>query len=476
MNYEELARQIYELTGPADNITKSYNCMTRLRLTVKDEHFTKEDLAKLPGVLGVNKAGDEWQIIVGPGKATKLGQAFKDYCDQHREEPAARPSPETTLNSQPSGVPEARPLPEAAETTSPFDGQALHEKIRQKNATPAKLALKKIAHIFVPIIPAFIACGLITGLLNVAFKINPALASLPLLQVLGVAGNAAFFGLNIFVGINAAKEFGGSPMLGGVMAAILSHPQLSQIVLWNEPLVPGRGGIIAVLLVVFFSSWLEKKLHRIVPDMFDLFLTPFLTVVISTFVALFLCQPLGGYISEAIGYAATESIGTGGAVTGFILGGTFLPMVMVGVHQGLTPIHAELLSRYGVTILLPILAMAGGGQVGAAAAVYVKTKNKALKKTIASSLPVGLMGIGEPLIYGVTLPLGKPFIGACIGGAFGGAVQAAHMVGAATLGISGLPLAASTDNIPMYLLGLGVSYVAGFIATYLLGFDDPKEE
>lgn len=476
MNYEALARQIYELTGPADNITKSYNCMTRLRLTVKDEHFTKEDLAKLPGVLGVNKAGDEWQIIVGPGKATKLGQAFKDYCAQHREEPAARPLPETTLNSQRKGVPEARPLPDAAETKSPFDGQALHEKIRQKNATPAKLALKKIAHIFVPIIPAFIACGLITGLLNVAFKINPALADLPLLQVLGIAGNAAFFGLNIFVGINAAKEFGGSPMLGGVMAAILSHPQLSQIILWNEPLVPGRGGIIAVLLVVFFSSWLEKKLHRIVPDMFDLFLTPFLTVVISTFVALFLCQPLGGYISEAIGYAATESIGTGGAVTGFILGGTFLPMVMVGVHQGLTPIHAELLSRYGVTILLPILAMAGGGQVGAAAAVYVKTKNKALKKTIASSLPVGLMGIGEPLIYGVTLPLGKPFIGACIGGAFGGAVQAAHMVGAATLGISGLPLAASTDNIPMYLLGLGVSYVAGFIATYLLGFDDPKEE
>ena len=103
--------------------------------------------------------------------------------------------------------------------------------------------------------------------------------------------------------------------------------------------------------------------------------------------------------------------------------------------------------------------MAGGGQVGAAIAVYAKTKNKALRKTIASALPVGLMGVGEPLIYGVTLPLGKPFIGACIGGAFGGAVQAAYMVGAATIGISGLPLAASTDNIPMYLLGLVTAYV-----------------
>ena len=151
-------------------------------------------------------------------------------------------------------------------------------------------------------------------------------------------------------------------------------------------------------------------------------------------------------------------------------------MVMLGIHQGLTPIHAELLARYGVTILLPILAMAGGGQVGAAAAVYVKTKNRQLRKTIASALPVGLMGIGEPLIYGVTLPLGKPFIGACIGGACGGAVQAAFMVGAAAMGISGLPLAASTDNIPVYLLGLFVSYLAGFIATWIIGFDDPAEE
>ena len=234
-------------------------------------------------------------------------------------------------------------------------------------------------------------------------KVDPTLAAQPLFQMLAIAGNAAFFGLNIFVGINAAKEFGGSPMLGGVMAAVLSHPGLAQITLFGDNLVPGRGGIIAVLLVVFFSSWLEKKLHRIVPDMVDLFVTPLAVVVISTF-------------------------------------------------------------------------MAGGGQVGASLAVYLKTKNKGLKKTIASALPVGLMGIGEPLIYGVTLPLGRPFIGACIGGAVGGAVQAAYVVGAATIGISGLPLAAGTDNIPMYLLGLLAAYAAGFIATYLLGFDDPKED
>ena len=151
-------------------------------------------------------------------------------------------------------------------------------------------------------------------------------------------------------------------------------------------------------------------------------------------------------------------------------------MVMMGIHQAMTPIHAQLFESLGINILLPILAMAGGSQVGAAFAVYFKTKNKFLKKTIATALPIGLMGVGEPLIYGVTLPLFKPFIGACIGGAFGGAVQAMFVVGSYGMGVSGLPLAALTNNIPVYLMGLVTAYIAGFIATWFIGFDDPPEE
>ena len=116
------------------------------------------------------------------------------------------------------------------------------------------------------------------------------------------------------------------------------------------------------------------------------------------------------------------------------------------------------------------------GQVGASIAVYFKTRNHFLKKTILSALPVGMMGVGEPLIYGVTFPLGKPFVAACIGGAFGGAVEASFMVGARAMGISGLPLAPTTDNVWMYLLGILTAYLAGFIAAWILGFDDPPEE
>ena len=135
---------------------------------------------------------------------------------------------------------------------------------------------------------------------------------------------------------------------------------------------------------------------------------------------------------------------------------------MVGVHHGLTPIHADMLASMGMTILLPIAAMAGCGQVGASFAVYLKSKNKYLRRTVLSSLPVGM--------------LGKPFVCACIGGAFGGAWQAYHGIGSYALGISGIPLAAATNNVWLYLIGVFIAYLAGFAATWLVGFDDPPEE
>ena len=461
MNQEKLAQEIYAIIGPEGNIKKVHNCMTRLRVyLVHQDADMLARLKKLEGVMGLHENGEELQIILGPGRAAAIAVLVNALWH--------------SAGSEAKG-PEA--AAEAVEMKPKIgDGKELHEAIRRKNATPIKLLFKRIAAIFIPLVPGFIACGLITGCLNILLKADPALADLGYIKLLGIMGNAIFFGMNLFVGVNASKEFGGSPIIGGVLAVILSHPALAQVVLWDGPLTPGRGGIIAVLLVAAFAAWLEKKLHRLIPEMFDLFLTPLFVVLIAGSLAIFILQPIGGRISEAIGAAAIASIGEGGAVTGFILGGIWLPMVMLGLHQVFTPIHAELFVRYGLNILLPVLAMAGAGQVGAAIAVYFKTKNAFLKKTVASALPVGIMGVGEPLIYGVTLPLGRPFIGACIGGAFGGAVQASAVVGVTTMGISGLPLAAVSNNIGMYLLGVLAAYVAGFIATWLIGFEDPEEE
>ncbi len=468
---ENIAQNIYDIVGPASNIEKEYNCMTRLRLILKtDPENFKEKLTAIDGVLGTAKSGPELQIILGPGRAEAVETAFKSILEG------------TPLESEAKSESSSPPVLSSDETTSQLiknaeigDGKALHEAIREKNKTPIKLFLSKIASIFLPLIPAFIACGLITGLTNVAIKISPDIAGYPIIKLLGIIGNAVFYGMNLFVGYNAAQKFGGSPILGGVLAAIISHPGLADINLYGENLTPGRGGIIAVLITASLGAVLEVRIKKVVPDIFKFFLTPLLVILIMGFAAIFILQPSGGIIAEAIANAVTYGISYGSVVTGSILGGTYLPIVMLGLHQAMTPIHAQLLASKGINVLLPILAMAGAGQAGAAMAVYFKTKNPQLKKIIASALPVGILGIGEPLIYGVTLPLGRPFISAGIGGACGGAVQAYHMVGAGTMGISGLPLAAVTDNIPIYLLGLLTAYVIAFIATWIIGFDDPAE-
>ena len=151
----------------------------------------------------------------------------------------------------------------------------------------------------------------------------------------------------------------------------------------------------------------------------------------------------------------------------------WLPVVMLGLHHILTPIHMELINLLGATPLLPILSMAGAGQVGASAALYLRMRDKYLRERIAAGLPLGLMGIGEPLIYGVTLPLGRPFITACLGGACGGAVIAACGVGSVGIGISGLPGALIATDVMGYLMGTATAYAAGFLLT--MAFGVPKK-
>ncbi|MCX7695360.1 MAG: PTS transporter subunit EIIC [Caloramator sp.] len=442
----QLAQDILLNVGGKENIKSVAYCMTRLRIETNDlSKVDEKTIRALNGVLGFVKQDNQIQVILGPGRVIKVAKEVSEITGLELGE-----------------------VDEAA---------VKKEEIKRKNSTPFKNLLKKISNIFIPLIPAFIACGLVMGINNIIVKFNPEFAKTTIGGIFGVIGGAVFSGINLFVGVNAAKEFGGSPMLGGTMAAIISSASLANVTMNGKPLVPGRGGIIAVLLVVAFSSWVERKIRKYIPEVLDLFITPLLTVLISGIVAIFALQPLGALISDSIGAAVKVAIKDGGAITGFILGGTFLPLVMTGLHQGLTPIHEDLLKTTGENLLLPILAMAGAGQVGAALAVYVKTKNARLKKTILSGLPVGILGVGEPLIYGVTLPLGKPFLGACIGGAFGGAFNAFMKVASLSMGLSGLPLAAliKPGSVGYYLMGVLIAYITGFAATYIIGFEDLEE-
>ena len=449
-----LASEILSGIGGQGNITRLENCMTRVRVEVNDVSLLDiARLKKLPGVSGYVKQGEQHQLIVGPGRAAQVVDAMRELLQSRGQ----------TLSSE--------------DDIAQNKAQA-----KARYQAPMSEALRKLANVFIPLIPAFIASGLITGIINILKRpdiVGDLATQYPnILGLLAIFGSAVFAIMNILVGVNAAKVFGGSMAMGGVMAGILSSPQLAQIQLFGENLQPGRGGVIAVLLVVALMCWIEKRLRRLLPGSLELIFNPLLTTLITASIAIVALQPLGGLISDAIAHGATLAIDKGGMVVGAVLSGVFLPLVLSGLHQGLVPIHVELIQTHGQNALLPILAMAGVGQVGAALAVLLKTRNQRLKKLIKGALPVGLLGIGEPLIFGVTLPLGKPFIGACLGGAVGGAFISYWKVATViTFGISGLPLALTivAGKVMFYLLGFLIAVIAGFLFTWLMGFNDPEE-
>lgn len=468
--YQILSDEIYQEIGGISNVESLIHCMTRLRIKIRDmSKVNMEKLKKINGVLGVVEA-DTLEIVLGPGVNTKVATIMNNEAGVKEGESF----PET--NSYQSNKSEVEK--KAAEV------HAAHKASLKK--TWWRAALQHISAIFVPLIPAFVGAGLISGVAGILRNLLTAKV-LPMswnlgVTVLAMISSALFAYLNIYVGINTAKEFGATPGLGGIIGGIVYLPGIvAPVTIPNifdgKPLAAGQGGIIGVLLGVWLLSYVEKFFHKHIADSVDIIFTPFLTILIMGLFTIFVIMPLAGWFSNSLVGGINWVLKVGGPISGFILGLFFLPMVMLGLHQILTPIHLEMIQKLGFTPLLPILAMAGGGQVGAAIALWVKCrKNKQLVNMIKGALPVGILGVGEPLIYGVTLPLGRPFITACVGGGIGGAVVAAFgQVGSIAIGPSGVAL------IPLiahnmwwaYVLGLLASYIGGFIATYFWGI--PKE-
>lgn len=204
---------------------------------------------------------------------------------------------------------------------------------------------------------------------------------------------------------------------------LVINPAVGDISLFGENLLPGRGGLIGVLFAAIFIALVEKQVRKFIPQSLDIILTPTIALLITGIVTYIVFMPVGGFLSDAITNGLLNVLDFGGVVAGFVLGAAFLPLVITGLHQGLTPVHLELINSIGDDPLLPILAMGGAGQVGAAFAIYMKTKKASLKRAIGGGLPSGMLGIGEPLIFGVTLPLGRPFLTACLGAGVGGAFK-----------------------------------------------------
>lgn len=467
---QQLAERIIAAVGGMDNIDSVMNCMTRVRIKVLDENkVDDQELRHIDGVMGVIH-DERIQVVVGPGTVNKVANHMAEL----------------------SGVKLGGPIPHNHNDSEKMDYKSYvadkakankeAHKAKQKNGKLNKV-LKSIANIFIPLIPAFIGAGLIGGIaavlsnLMVAGYISGAWIT-QLITVFNVIKDGMLAYLAIFTGINAAKEFGATPGLGGVIGGTtlltgIAGKNILMNVFTGEPLQPGQGGIIGVIFAVWILSIVEKRLHKIVPNAIDIIVTPTIALLIVGLLTIFIFMPLAGFVSDSLVSVVNGIISIGGVFSGFIIGASFLPLVMLGLHHIFTPIHIEMINQSGATYLLPIAAMAGAGQVGAALALWVRCKrNTTLRNTLKGALPVGFLGIGEPLIYGVTLPLGRPFLTACIGGGIGGAVIGGiGHIGAKAIGPSGvslLPLI--SDNMYLgYIAGLLAAYAGGFVCTYLFG-------
>lgn len=464
MNVKEVSKKLFDLLGGKANITSNEACMTRLRVGVKDLSLVDVDqIRKIEGVMGVVES-DTLQIVFGPGTVNKVLDEF----------------------SKLTGL--------AKGSVSDVNEVASQNKAAQKAKynKPVQNFLKRIANIFVPLLPGIIAAGLINGLTNVInVSTHGALSGIWWYESIHTMGWALFAYLAIFVGYNACREFGGSPVLGGIAGAIcISNAAMPLLASYNDaqitlpmtgaPYNPANGGLIAALIAGVFFAWMEKKIRRVMPSLIDTFVSPLLVLIIGSLAVVIVIQPLGAILTKAI-YAIMNFVyGSLGVVGGYILSAGFLPLVAVGLHQALTPIHAMLNDpagpTNGINYLLPILMMAGGGQVGAGLALYVKTKNKKLKRFIRDSIPVGVLGIGEPLMYAVTLPLGKAFVTACLGAGFGGIVASLFHVGTVSQGVSGLfgLLIVEPGHQLQYVIAMLCAYVGGFIVTWLFGVDEER--
>lgn len=414
------------------------------------------------------------QIVLGPGKAQTAAEGMQNLLAQG----------DTAL----------APQGETAELSSLAQQQK--QQLKAKQTSGVHQFLSRFATIFTPLIPGFIGAGLLLGFatlieqsLHLTAPGDHAPWLLHTVAYMKVFGKGLFTFLSILIGYNAQKAFGGSGVNGAIIASlfVLGYVPTATIGYYSGMenffglAIDPRGNIIGVLMAAIIGAWIEKQLRKIIPDNLDMILTSLFTLLITGTITYLLIMPLGGELFKGMSWLFIHLNNNPFGCA--LLAGLFLIAVMFGIHQGFIPVYFALMETQGFNSLFPILAMAGAGQVGASLALWCKAEKGALLRAqIKGAIVPGLLGVGEPLIYGVTLPRLKPFITACGGGALGGffiglVAWLGLPVGMNTVfgpsGLVTLPLMTSSQGIfagmAVYLAGLMVAWIGGFLLTWWFG-------
>ena len=461
MDYKKAASEVLQYIGGKDNIVSAAHCATRLRLVIADNgKVNKKELENATGVQGVFEAQGQLQIIFGTGTVNKVYDEF-----------------------------------------IALSGAAAVSKDEAKAQGAAKgnwfqRAIKTLGDIFVPIIPAIVASGFLMGIMeSLNFMVNNGFIEMNTSSSIYVFAqlfsNVAYTFLPILIAFSAAKVFGGNPFLGAVIGMIMLHPDLQNawtvategvhtyqevfFGLYQVPLVGYQGHVIPVIIAVWVMSFLEKRLHKIVPPMFDLFVTPLVSVFVTGYLTLAAIGPVFTTVENFVINGVQWLIAIPFGIGSFIMGGLYATTVVSGIHHMYTIIDLGQLSAYGVTYWLPLASAANVAQGGAALAVALRTKNKKLKSMALPASLSAFMGITEPAIFGVNLRFFRPFIAGSIGGACGALYASIVGLGATGTGVTGIFGVLLHLHHPIqYIITIAIATGVAFVVSWFIGL--PKEE
>ena len=463
MDYRKAASEVLQSIGGKENVVSAAHCATRLRLVIADNgKVNKKELENAAGVQGVFEAQGQLQIIFGTGTVNKVYDEF-----------------------------------------IALSGAAAVSKDEAKAQGAAKgnwfqRAIKTLGDIFVPIIPAIVASGFLMGIMeSLNFMVGNGFIQLDTTSSIYVFAqlfsNVAYTFLPILIAFSAAKVFGGNPFLGAVIGMIMLHPNLQNawtvategvhtyqevfFGLYEVPLVGYQGHVIPVIIAVWVMCWLEKRLHKIVPPMFDLFVTPLVSVFVTGYLTLAAIGPVfttvENYVIDGVQWLIAIPFGIGS----FIMGGLYATTVVSGIHHMYTIIDLGQISAYGMTFWLPLASAANVAQGGAALAVALKTKNKKLKSMALPASLSAFMGITEPAIFGVNLRFFRPFIAGSIGGACGALYASIVGLGATGTGVTGIfGILLHLHHPVQYVITIAIATGVAFVISWFFGLPQEEEQ
>ncbi len=456
LDYRKCAEEISANIGGGSNVISAAHCATRLRLVIADNgKVNKAALENVDGVKGMFESNGQLQLIIGTGTVNKVYEEFLSVT-----------------------------------------GVSAASKDDVKKAAASKMPLwKKIlktpGDVFVPILPAIVASGLMMGLVEALAKAIPSFANSGWFGFLDMVANTAFALLPVLVAVSAARVFGGNIFLGGVIGIMMVHPALmnawtvtptNQPAVWDLGIfsisqVGYQGHVIPVILAVLLMSTVEKWLHKHVPEMIDLFVTPLVTVLVTAFATFVVIGPIFSILENWVLQGAEWLVTSTGGIGALLMGALYPWTVVMGLHHMYNVIEAGMLSgAMGLNIWMPIASAANFAQFGACLAVAIKCRNAKLKSVALPSSLSASLGITEPAIFGVNFRFMKPFIAGVIGGAVGALFGSLTGLGATTYGVTGIPGLLAINNIPVYVIELLIASGIAFAITTVIWKEEKPEE